>query len=879
MMRSLTADVWWRVQPWLRHEPLPCRPLIAVAGAMAAGCVAARVCEVPGAAILAVGGWWSAAAVALALWLVFHRRAWPRAAAGSLLLAIATASAAWSMASWSVFPGDDLAWRLTGTATPVAIEGVVVEPLRRLTVPPYGSRLAAARPADAAERLASEATVAVRRVRHGGSWQTVSGRAIVMVDGEPPPVGVGDRVRIIGHGMRPEPGLNPGEFDPRGRARGTRCLSRIRVESAAAVTTLATAKLPTLAALIDKVRGRGAAVLGRCIGPERAGLAAALLIGGREAMPRDEADAYLVTGTIHILSISGLHVGLLAWAICGLVRLAGLRRAAMVAAVVGLTGGYMLLVRPETPVVRSTLVVWLATLGTFLGRRSQGLNALAIAAMVILVVQPAEVFRVGTQLSFLSTAVLVIMAGMRNGRSGGDDPIARLIERSRTPLERRTRRWAFSAVDLFVTGAVIWAVTAPIVAATFHVVSPIALVLNPLIAPLVAVAMAAGFSCLLAAAVSETAALACGRVCDLALGCLDAAVSWGASLPGGHWWTAGPPPWWVAGWCVVIATVLVVVARERQREPGPWACAVGSWMGVGLVAGLGAMCWGPPTDSLRAVVAAVGHGCGVVVRSPAGRCLVYDAGRLGSPAAAGRAMSAVLWEEGLGRIDTLVVSHADADHFNAVPMLLQRFAVGELVVSQAFIDRDTAAVGELLLLARQAGVAVRTVAAGESFALDPHCRVRVLHAEPRRRAAGEEAGRFRWRSDNETSLVMSVEAAGRRLLLTGDVEGESQAAFVAADPDSCDVLVAPHHGSATSLPPDIARATAPDWVLVSGIGGRRWADVMAAYETARGDRPSAVVKTGGEGAIAVDLAAVGVAVSRFREGRWQPLRSAASRLQ
>ena len=118
--------------------------------------------------------------------------------------------------------------------------------------------------------------------------------------------------------------------------------------------------------------------------------------------------------------------------------------------------------------------------------------------------------------------------------------------------------------------------------------------------------------------------------------------------------------------------------------------------------------------------------------------------------------------------------------------------------------------------------------------------------------------------------MLAVESAGRRLLLTGDIEGEALARFVAADPDSCDVVIAPHHGSGTSLPPDLARVTRPDWVVVSGVGGRRWGEVRRAYEEARADgRLSAVIKTGGDGAIAISLTADRIAVEQFRDGRWQ----------
>ncbi|NCV00573.1 MAG: MBL fold metallo-hydrolase, partial [Proteobacteria bacterium] len=82
---------------------------------------------------------------------------------------------------------------------------------------------------------------------------------------------------------------------------------------------------------------------------------------------------------------------------------------------------------------------------------------------------------------------------------------------------------------------------------------------------------------------------------------------------------------------------------------------------------------------------------------------------------------------GRTRIDTLVISHADTDHFNAVPELIDRFTIGEIVVAPPFLRSDSLAVTDVLRRARRAGITVRTVTAGDSFAIDPLCRVRVLH--------------------------------------------------------------------------------------------------------------------------------------------------------
>jgi competence protein ComEC len=351
-------------------------------------------------------------------------------------------------------------------------------------------------------------------------------------------------------------------------------------------------------------------------------------------------------------------------------------------------------------------------------------------------------------------------------------------------------------------------------------------------------------------------------------------VYWAARVPAGHTWVAGPPDWWVVGWYAVLAATLIWFPAGMLRRPQTWAAVAGGWIGVGIVAGaaVGSMAGGEPP--LRGVVAAVGHGCGIVLRTPEGRCLVFDAGRLGAPAAARRSMAAVLWSEGITRIDTLVISHADTDHFNAVPELLERFAVAAVVVPAALLTSESPAVRDLLERFRERGIPLQTVEAGDSFAVDRQCRVRVLHPT---RAAADQAGtgsaavglRFPSReADNQTSLVMAVESAGRRWLLTGDIEGEALAGFIAADPDSCDVLVAPHHGSRTSLPAGIAVATKPKVVLVSGGRNPSWTEVRAAYAAAAAG--AAVLNTGGTGAIAVDADASGIAISRFHAGRWRP---------
>lgn len=837
----------------LREEPLPPRPLVMMAAGLVAGALVVRWLPVPGASP-ALPCWFVGLA-AVAGWRWATGRGWPRLAATALVAAAVATGAAWSAAQFDWFSRGDLAWQLADSPRPVAIRGRVIASPRLLTSPAETTGRAAAL------GCASEFLLAVTAIRDHDEWRPATGRAAVIVRGDPVRLDAGSDVRIFGRGLRPAIPLNPGEPDRAAQARGDRCLSVVRVAGWEGVGVLARPGPWSPTAFIERLSVAGGATLAAGIAPARVPLAQALLLGGRGAMSRDLADDFVATGTVHVLSISGLHLGLLAAGLFVVLRSALVPRAWSLAVVAVVTGLYAVLVGAETPVVRALLMVWVACLAGAASRRGSTINALAVAAIAIVAWRPAEAASTGAQLSFLSTAVLVAAATLL-ARPPETDPIAVLVDRSRSRWEKAVRGGLRAATVAFLTGLAVSLATAPLVAARFHVVSPVGLVANVLIAPVVPVAMACGLLCLLAGAVSQPMAAVFATGCDAALAVIEGIVAVAADLPAGHAWVAGPAWWWVCGWYAVLLAAAVWGRRELIRRPATWGSLAAGWCGVGLlVAAVGAAA-APPPGGLRVVMTAVGHGCGILVRAPTGRSLLYDAGRLGAPSAACRSLSAVLWSERVARIDTLVVSHADADHFNAVPDLLERFSCGELLVPGALLANESPAVAELLAAAAARGVPVRTARSGDAFAIDPLCRVRVLHPTM---ADGRDGG-----DDNATSLVLSVESAGRRLLLTGDLDGAALESFIATTPGACDVLLAPHHGAATSLPADIAHATAPSIVLVSGRGGRAWPVVRDAYAVASGAE-AAVLKTGGEGAVAVTLTAGAVTAERFAAGRWRAI--------
>jgi competence protein ComEC len=264
---------------------------------------------------------------------------------------------------------------------------------------------------------------------------------------------------------------------------------------------------------------------------------------------------------------------------------------------------------------------------------------------------------------------------------------------------------------------------------------------------------------------------------------------------------------------------------DRALPPRRWQLAILCvWILVGLTPPV-ARAWS--REGLECSIVAVGHGTCVVLQAPTGETLLYDAGSLGSPEYATQRIACYLWHRGIMRIDGLVISHADVDHYNAVPGLLERFQVGTVYVSpmmfDSFGESATSSGPEVLRESiREAGVPIREVWAGDRLRVGPEVTLEVLHPP----SAGVVG------SDNANSITLAVEHAGHRILLPGDLESPGLESVMAELPYDCDVLLAPHHGSRQSDPPGFAAWSTPEWVVISGGDGDGVGPVVRTYEQA-----------------------------------------------
>jgi competence protein ComEC len=401
---------------------------------------------------------------------------------------------------------------------------------------------------------------------------------------------------------------------------------------------------------------------------------------------------------------------------------------------------------------------------------------------------------------------------------------------------------------LALIGLMIWLVTSPLVLHRFYVLSLSGLLLNGVLWLPVLFAMITGFAVLAVGWLLPPLGAFFGVLCDFGLEAVEWSIDAAARVPGSYFWAAGPSEGWLYVYYGLLAAPLLAPRIVSGRRS---LLLAGAWASVGL--GYSAMSHLKPAEpELACGFVSVGHGSAVVLELPDGQTWLYDAGRLGSPRAGARAIEAYLRSRRISRIDALICSHADIDHYNAVRELLKKFSVKTIHVSPQMFREDTPPLNVLRKAIEEAGVPVDTLSSGDVLVAGD-CRARVLHPPP----DGVEG------NDNAQSIVLDVEYDGRRVLLTGDLESEGVRQLLAGPPLDCDILMAPHHGSPRSDPAAIVAGSTPEWTVISS--GYPAAVSGNAYDALLGPR---ALNTADVGAVRARLSAERVEVRAWRIDPW-----------
>jgi len=733
----------------------------------------------------------------LVLWGALWGKRYERCSSVALLLAVAAMGGMLHHGHWNWYRATELSRGLSADKRPVALRGVVLDYPRFLPAKPPGSAFEFERPNQ------WKVPFRVHQLRNGSTWEPASGDTEIYVSGDELNIRPGDSILVFAQATCSEGALNPGEFDFADWARASRRRTFLRSGFPECLKVVAN---PTQSSLWEPIRATRHYVSGEiaaAIPPGLDGLAETVFLGRRERLSDATDEAFRQTGTVHLLALSGLHLGILALFAYSLLRL--LPGPAWLPAVclLVMTCSYVILVDARPPIVRASILVGAFCVAMILYRRHMFWNSLAAAWLLVICWSPTEIFQAGTQLSFVAVASLAWLSGYQ-AIVKKTDPLQDLIEVTRPMPVKCWRHGVRWLGQMFVASLVVWLVTLPLVLFHFHAASPWTIILSPILILPMGCALAGILLLLVTSVVVPIATPMMAWLVSCPLWLMQETVTWTQQHAGLSIWSAGPPGWWVVGFYLVTGTVGCLMIT--RRVPVRWSVAVVAiWLTVGFVWGTAQAIESHTRDDLVCTLVSVGHGTCVLVELPEGRNLLYDCGRLGSPKRACQSLSAVLWSKGIQHLDAVIISHDDADHYNGLPELLERFSVGAVYCSDLMEKIPSELVANLLEDIRRREIPLRTISAGRSLQAHPEVGLTVLH--PTRKGV---LGR-----DNANSIVLLIEYQGRRILLPGDLESPGTEAVIVEQPIDCDVVMAPHHGSQHSHAEAFYQWCQPEWIVVS----------------------------------------------------------------
>jgi competence protein ComEC len=657
-----------------------------------------------------------------------------------------------------------------------------------------------------------------------------------------------------GIGVTVEGTLRPPPDDPYGTY-----LARIGVQ--ATIRSRSLEVRPTdvdAAVMLERLRRGAGTALTNAIPEPEAGLASGIVVGLRDRVDRDLAADFTTVGASHVVAISGWNIAIVAATVAALLRSLPRRRRSVVTLLAIVA--YVLFAGASASVVRAAVMAGVVIGARESGRAGRAAAALGWAAFGLLLLDPRLVGDAGFQLSSLATAGILAWASPLTSR-------LRALLPGRLPA---------SIVECLAVSLAAQVATLPVVLLTFGRLAIISPLLNLLVVPLVAPAMAASAVALLGGATAmaglpAVVATIVGLPAWLLLSLMVAIVHAGAALPFAS--AALDPPWNIAGATIAAVAPFAVGAWVRRRRASGSPRAIGiraarpavaiaasrsrstgrpgpsRFVTVALalsVAALGVAAIHRPDGATRITVLDVGQGDAILVEGDRGGRLLVDGGPDPDRLLIELDERLPPWDR---RLDAVILTHPHEDHVAGLALLLARYRVGRVYEPGMRGPGPGYAAWDEALAAAGAPSRGR-LATGDRLAVDD-LRFDVLWPDPGRVPSEPPDG---GRGINDVSIVLLGEVDGRRVLLTGDVEDDVDPILAKRGLPPIDLLKVAHHGSGTASTVAFLGVVRPSVAVVSSGAGNPYGHPAKTTLQHLAETGARVLRTDTDGTVEVAIA-------------------------
>lgn len=592
----------------------------------------------------------------------------------------------------------------------------------------------------------------------------------------------GDLVRARGKLVQPQGAANFGQFDYRAYLERRGISYQLTISTPDSIQRIAEDMGNPIWGCLIEARRRYLQVA-NVLPPTEAALLRALTLGERHLISTETVDFFTASGIVHLMAVSGVHVGLVAALALGLGRLLrfpfflrGMLAALMVAVYCVWTGC-------TSSAVRAGIMFLLGLLGLATGRPRNSLVALAAAALILLIINPLNLFDVGFQLSFAAAIGILYFGSLV------------IIH------DHKWRRWGTPFVVSLAAQSCTW----PITAYYFSGVSLVGFLASIVAIPVAGLALTLGLFGLLVGTFYLPAGKILLGAAGIALVALTSLARLFAHLPWAFVYVKRPPNLFIVSYYLAMFTAPYFL---RARSDKDW---LRRSLFVTITAILLVVTWcgsAPPT--LTVDFLAVGQGDAILVRSPSGQAALIDTGpRLRTDKnvwdAGERILLPYLRGEGIHRLELLFITHGDMDHAGGAPAIISGIPIGAAIAPVMFEGTGADLVRQEL---ESRGVPLYTGTRGLTVDLGAGVEITVLSPPPESIASDD--------MENDNSLVLYLRYGQCGFLFTGDAGQPAEQYLLQQEPfEPVNVLKVAHHGAATATTQEFIEELKPELAIIS----------------------------------------------------------------
>ncbi|MCD4831858.1 MAG: DNA internalization-related competence protein ComEC/Rec2 [Anaerohalosphaeraceae bacterium] len=628
-------------------------------------------------------------------------------------------------------------------------------------------------------------------------WADVSGRMKFYTGQENTSLQIGDEIQSFCKIKTFSPADNPGQYDYKKTMNRRGIYVCASVKNSASIQILTNSRRNILARIQTKLRQFARLFLNFDIESEDSGgLLDALLLGQRTKIAPNIYDAFKKTGLLHLISLSGLHVGIFAGIVWWAGKKTGLTRSSRAMLCVFAIAVFIIIVPARTPTIRAAIMFLTFCTAEIFKKRVSAFNSLALAAIIITLIRPMDIFSVGFSLSFAAVSGILLFYKPINQKMVDN------IEKIKSPLLRKP---LLAVTSMVIVGLCAWLGTAGILVLHFNEIQPACILWTAAAMPFIVVILPLGFIKILLASVlpslAHFLAIPLQAITDLFIFTIKTFAQLSpAPIVTGH------------------INILIILLYYATLSCGtlPWnrysgkyykakklLCTVGVIVIVLLVWQFN---FRPNTNTLSLNILSVGHGQCIVAVLPGEKTIIFDCGSISKNNVGERIVTAFLNYAGLRDIESVYLSHNDIDHFNGIPEVAEQRKIKNVYMSEKFIAQTNSS--------KIAAVLV-------NFLTRKNIPIEFT---PQLKTLGKVTIKKIWPvneelqdlSDNDSSTVLLIEYANRKIMLCSDIGKYAQEKVMKLYPElDVDVITSPHHGSQRDAVDGFEQAFKPEYAVTS----------------------------------------------------------------